>query len=89
MNHVGSGLHPFCTFYNCFLNKVKPYRDIYKSHCVTYMKGNKTPLVWTSIGVFEYYRLWAKDGNFVILPSNETLGIKNSEFKSKRKKVKK
>lgn len=86
MNHKGSGLHPYCSFYESFLNKVKPYRDIYKSKCPTFMKGNQTPVIWTSVGVFPYNRIKADNGNFIILPDNRTLGIENTEFKSKRKK---
>lgn len=74
MNHAGSKDHPFCNFYNVFLNKVKI--DVYTQRCPTYEKTKAKPRLWepglpTNIDMY---------GN----KQNTTLGIDRSKFISKR-----
>lgn len=85
MKKAGTKPAPHCDFYNSFLNKVKPHRDIYKSQCPTYARGKKEPIIWTNIGPFPLHRIYVGKGFVKILPDNTTLGIDNSKFGYKRK----
>ena len=74
MNKAGSREHPFCNFYNVFLNKVKI--NVYKDKCATYVKSTQKPRLWepgmpTNIDVY---------GN----KSYKIIGIDPSKFISKR-----
>lgn len=78
MNRIGNP-SPYCTFYNCFLNKVKPKRNIYADYCETFYRRKK-PLIFTSEGVKTLDDILKKKVN------NDMLGIPQSVFKSKRKR---
>lgn len=83
-NAAGRKPTPFCTFYDCFLNKVKPKRDIYKDRCPTFKMdwGKHVPILTTNGYVSEFMI----DRHFKVKTNNKMMGIKQSEFKSKRKK---
>lgn len=85
MKIKGSKLNPYCSFYECFLNKVKPYRDIYKSTCPTFVWSNKVPTVWTNVGPVKVNRIKRVSSQFFLRQENEVLGIKLDKFKGKRK----
>lgn len=87
-NTAYSKQYPFCTFYNVFLNKAKPARNIYKDSCSTYKETKNSPLIFTKTGVFPRNQI-ALDGSYYSVKSNianNMLGISSSEFKSKRQK---
>lgn len=44
MNKAGSREHPFCKFYNVFLNKVKI--NVYKDKCPTFELSKSKPRIW-------------------------------------------
>lgn len=87
-NTVYSKQYPFCTFYNVFLNKAKPTRNIYKDCCSTYRETKSNPLIFTKTGVFPRNQI-KLDGSYYSIEkdvTNNMLGISSSEFKSKRQK---
>lgn len=48
---VGSRYHPYCTFYECFLNKQKNKLNVYKDRCPSYQHDeNKIPFLWLKEG---------------------------------------
>lgn len=71
MNKVGSRFSPYCNFYNVFLNKALPKRNIYKDYCPTYVRTEKEPLVF-----FKNVTNLDSYGNI----SSTTLGFDNSVF---------
>ena len=69
---------PYCMFYECFLHKVKPKRDIYFDYCPTFRKSNREPYLYLQTGpvlVSQYGK-----------ENTSMAGIPQSEFKSTRAK---
>lgn len=50
---IGSHYSPYCNLYNVFLNKAKPYRDIYRDRCECYEKSEKEPLIFNKQGIVD------------------------------------
>lgn len=78
MNRIGNP-SPYCTLYECFLNKIQPRRNIYQDCCSSFRRS-QTPLTFTSEGVKTIDELNGKKIN------SDMLGIPQSSFKSKRKR---
>lgn len=68
---------PFCKFYNSFMNRAKNRLNIYKDRCETYSWSHAAPLVFDN----NHPKNVDINGNLI----NCTLGIDNSEFKSKKR----
>lgn len=83
MNRQGARPSPYCNLYNCFINKVRPKRDIYKDKCESFEYSRATPLIFTSEGVFTIREINYKGE---IIPKKDVFGIPQSAFKSKRKR---
>lgn len=69
---------PYCMFYECFLHKVKPKRDIYFDSCPTFRKSNKEPYLYLQTGPI----LVSQYGK----ENTSMAGIPQSKFKSTREK---
>ena len=69
---------PYCTFYECFLHKVKPKRNVYFDYCPTFMKTDKEPFIYTPSGAVLFSNYKKKDTSMT--------GTPQSAFKSKREK---
>lgn len=76
INKPGSKDSPYCNFYNCFLNKSLPKRNIYQDRCESYEFTSADPLVFSEDG----YVNVDIHGNII----NKTLGIDNSRFTTGR-----
>lgn len=50
INKPGSRFHPYCTFYDCFLNKQKNKLNVYKDRCKSYKYGKRVPFLWLKEG---------------------------------------
>lgn len=83
-NRVGCTPVPYCTFYDVFLHKVKPKRNIYEDRCPTHQIdwGKHVPIK-TSEGYVSEFDI-TKDFKVRQNKGKKFYGIKNSEFKSKR-----
>lgn len=44
LNHAGSKDHPFCSFYEVFLYKIKA--NVYKDRCQSWKKTEREPRIW-------------------------------------------
>lgn len=67
---------PYCTFYECFLHKAKPKRNIYFDKCLTFRRSYKSPYLFLENGAvrekdFQKYK-------------TDMAGIEQANFISKR-----
>lgn len=78
INKAGSRFHPYCTFYECFLNKQKKEKrmNVYKDRCSSFKYSRKTPYLWLKEGPTNL--------NIFLEQQEDILGREKSEYTSKK-----
>ena len=85
MNRTGARPSPFCSFYNVYLNKALPKRDVYMDKCPTFLLNYAMPIIITPQGI---YKVFDFNSRCILKQRKEDssmLGIEQSAFKKRKR----